>query len=159
MNNLTIGGRGGRDGREFAYYETVAGGMGARPGVEGVGGVHTHMTNSLNTTAEAVEYANPERERAYRLRRGSGGRGAHRGGDGIVREIETLADARMSLLADRRRRAPYGLAGGGDGARGRDSIIRDGRAHRIQAKGSWELRPGDRVRIETPGGGGHGEEE
>ncbi|HVF43881.1 MAG TPA: hydantoinase B/oxoprolinase family protein, partial [Pyrinomonadaceae bacterium] len=156
MNNLTIGGRDERDGREFAYYETVAGGMGARPGVEGVGGVHTHMTNSLNTPAEALEYAYPLRVRAYRLRRGSGGRGLHRGGDGVVREIETLTHARMSLLADRRARAPYGLAGGDCGAKGRDSIIRDGRARRIEAKGSRELRPGDRVRIETPGGGGHG---
>jgi N-methylhydantoinase B len=133
--------------------------MGARPSVDGVGGVHTHMTNSLNTPAEALEYAYPLRVRAYRLRRGSGGRGLHRGGDGIVREIETLTHARMSLLADRRARAPYGLAGGGDGARGRDSIVRDGRARKIEAKGSWELRPGDRVRIETPGGGGHGKEE
>ena len=156
MNNLTIGGRDERKGREFAYYETVAGGMGARPEVEGVGGVHTHMTNSLNTPAEALEYAYPLRVRAYRLRRGSGGRGSHRGGDGVVREIETLTDARMSLLADRRARAPYGLAGGDEGARGRDSLIRDGRARRIEAKGSWDLRPGDRIRVETPGGGGHG---
>jgi N-methylhydantoinase B len=117
------------------------------------------MTNSLNTPAEALEYAYPLRVRAYRLRRGSGGRGLHRGGDGVVREIETLTAARMSLLADRRTRAPYGLAGGGDGAPGRDSIVRDGRARKIEAKGSWELRPGDRVRIETPGGGGHGKEE
>jgi N-methylhydantoinase B len=159
MNNLTIGGRDERGGSEFAYYETVAGGMGARPTADGVGGVHTHMTNSLNTPAEALEYAYPLRVRAYRLRRGSGGRGARRGGDGIVREIETLTRARMSLLADRRARAPYGLAGGGDGARGRDSIIRDGRARKVEAKGSWELRPGDRVRIETPGGGGHGKDE
>jgi N-methylhydantoinase B len=157
MNNLTIGGADPRGG-EFAYYETVAGGMGARPSADGVGGVHTHMTNSLNTPAEALEYAYPLRVRAYRLRRGSGGRGARRGGDGVVREIETLAHARMSLLADRRSRAPYGLSGGGEGAKGRDSIVRDGRARRVEAKGSYELRPGDRVRIETPGGGGHGEE-
>jgi N-methylhydantoinase B len=156
MNNLTIGGIDPRTGREFAYYETVAGGMGARPRFDGVGGVHTHMTNSLNTPAEALEYAYPLRVRTYRLRRGSGGRGARRGGDGVVREIETLAHARMSLLADRRRRAPYGLGGGGDGDAGRDSVIRDGRALKIDAKGSVELRPGDRVRIETPGGGGHG---
>jgi N-methylhydantoinase B len=159
MNNLTIGGHDERSGAEFAYYETVAGGMGARPSVDGVAGVHTHMTNSLNTPAEALEYAYPLRVRAYRLRRGSGGRGAHRGGDGVVREIEMLTHARMSLLADRRALAPYGLAGGGDGARGRDSIVRDGRARKIEAKGSWELRPGDRIRIETPGGGGHGKEE
>jgi N-methylhydantoinase B len=156
MNNLTIGGRDPRTGREFAYYETVAGGMGARPSVDGVGGVHTHMTNSLNTPAEALEYAYPLRVRAYSLRRGSGGRGLHRGGDGVVREIETLTDARMSLLADRRTRAPYGLGGGEDGKTGRDSVIRNGRASRIDAKGSRDLKPGDRVRIETPGGGGHG---
>jgi N-methylhydantoinase B len=156
MNNLTVGGLDPRTGREFAYYETVAGGMGARPGLEGVSGVHTHMTNSLNTPAEALEYAYPLRVRAYRLRRGSGGRGRARGGDGVVREIETLVPARMSLLADRRARAPYGLDGGEDGKPGRDSILREGRARRIEAKGSWELRPGERVRIETPGGGGHG---
>lgn len=156
MNNLTIGGTDPRTGREFAYYETVAGGMGARPSVDGVSGVHTHMTNSLNTPAEALEYAYPLRVRAYRLRRGSGGRGRHRGGDGVVREIETLVPARMSLLADRRTRAPYGLDGGGDGRRGRDSVIRGGRASKLDAKGSRDLNPGDRVRIETPGGGGHG---
>ncbi|PYS77163.1 MAG: 5-oxoprolinase [Acidobacteria bacterium] len=156
MNNLTVGGVDPRTGKEFAYYETVAGGMGARPGVDGVSGVHTHMTNSLNTPAEALEYAYPLRVRAYSLRRGSGGRGARRGGDGVVREIETLAHARMSLLADRRRRAPYGLMGGEDGRTGRDSIVRNRRARRIEAKGSSELQPGDRVRIETPGGGGHG---
>jgi N-methylhydantoinase B len=159
MNNLTIGGRDPRTGREFAYYETVAGGMGARPGGDGVGGVHTHMTNSLNTPAEALEYAYPLRVRAYSLRRGSGGRGRSRGGDGVVRELETLAPARMSLLAERRRLRPYGLEGGGEGEPGRDRIIRGGRARRIDAKGSWELQPGDRVRVETPGGGGHGQEE
>ncbi|HEX8351373.1 MAG TPA: hydantoinase B/oxoprolinase family protein [Pyrinomonadaceae bacterium] len=156
MNNLTVGGTDPRTGRGFAYYETVAGGMGARPGLDGVGGVHTHMTNSLNTPAEALEYAYPLRVRAYSLRRGSGGRGARRGGDGVVREIETLVPARMSLLADRRTRAPYGLAGGEDGEPGRDSLVRDGRASKLDAKGSRDLKPGDRVRIETPGGGGHG---
>jgi N-methylhydantoinase B len=158
MNNLTVGGTDPRTGREFAYYETVAGGMGARPTADGVGGVHTHMTNSLNTPAEALEYAYPLRVRAYSLRRGSGGRGRHRGGDGVVREIETLVPARMSLLADRRTRAPYGLEGGGDGRTGRDAIVRGGRALKLDAKGSRELKPGDRVRIETPGGGGWGSE-
>jgi N-methylhydantoinase B len=156
MNNLTVGGRDPRTGREFAYYETVAGGMGARPRLDGVGGVHTHMTNSLNTPAEALEYAYPLRVRAYSLRRGSGGSGAHRGGDGVVREIEALTEARASLLADRRARAPYGLAGGREGKPGRDAVVRGGRATRIDAKGSFDLQPGDRVRIETPGGGGHG---
>lgn len=157
MNNLTIGGIDPRSGAEFAYYETVAGGMGARPALDGMRAVHTHMTNSLNTPAEALEYAYPLRVRVYRIRKNSGGRGHRRGGDGVVREIETLAPtARMSLLADRRRRAPYGLEGGEEGQIGRDFIVRDGRARAIASKGSWQLEAGDRVRIETPGGGGHG---
>jgi N-methylhydantoinase B len=158
MNNLTIGGIDARTEREFAYYETVAGGMGARPDLDGMSAVHTHMTNSLNTPAEALEYAYPLRVRAYRIRKGSGGKGRQKGGDGVVREIETLVPAHMSLLADRRRRAPYGLDGGGDGRAGRDTIIHRGRAHKIPSKGSRRLEVGDRVRIETPGGGGYGSE-
>jgi len=156
MNNLTIGGIDSRTNQEFAYYETVAGGMGARPLSDGMSAVHTHMTNSLNTPAEALEYAYPLRVRAYRIRKGSGGRGKHKGGDGVVREIETLVPARMSLLSDRRQRAPYGLDGGEDGSTGRDHIIHHGRARAIASKGSWQLEAGDRVRIETPGGGGYG---
>jgi N-methylhydantoinase B len=156
MNNLTIGGIDSRTNQEFAYYETVAGGMGARPNSDGMSAVHTHMTNSLNTPAEALEYAYPLRVRAYRIRKGSGGRGKKKGGDGVVREIETLVPARMSLLSDRRRRAPYGLDGGEDGNAGRDHIIHRGRARAIASKGSWQLEAGDRVRIETPGGGGYG---
>jgi N-methylhydantoinase B len=120
--------------------------------------VHTHMTNSLNTPAEALEYAYPLRVREYSIRRGSGGRGKTRGGDGVVREIETLVPARMSLLSDRRRHAPYGLHGGDKGLRGRDHVIRRGRAQAIASKGSWQLEAGNRVRIETPGGGGYGDE-
>jgi N-methylhydantoinase B len=156
MNNLTIGGTDARNGSEFTYYETIAGGMGARPAHDGMSAVHTHMTNSLNTPVEALEYAYPLRVRAYAVRKNSGGRGKRRGGDGVVREIETLVPARMALLADRRRSAPYGLAGGEDGRAGRDRIVRDGRTRRIDAKGSWKIRAGDRVRIETPGGGGYG---
>jgi N-methylhydantoinase B len=156
MNNLTIGGIDSRNGQEFSYYETVAGGMGARPMLDGMSGVHTHMTNSLNTPAEALEYAYPLRVREYRLRKGSGAEGKQRGGDGVVREIETLVPARMSLLADRRKRQPYGLSGGADGAAGVNVIIRDKRAQKIAAKGSHELKAGDRIRIETPGGGGWG---
>src|SRR4029434_7022870 len=115
MNNLTIGGIDSRSGAEFSYYEPVAGGMAARPALDGMSGVHTHMTNSLNTPAEALEYAYPLRVREYRLRKGSGGRGQQRGGDGVVREIEALVPSRMSLLADRRKRGPYGLQGGSDG--------------------------------------------
>src|ERR1051326_8349665 len=152
MNNLTIGGIDTRSGQEFSYYETVAGGMGARPGADGMSGVHTHMTNSLNTPAEALEYAYPLRVREYRLRQGSGGAGKHRGGDGVVREIELLADARVSVLSDRRVGRPYGLAGGEDGAVGRNQINnRD-----VPGKGSHQLKAGDRIRIETPGGGGWG---
>jgi len=157
MNNLTIGGLDPRTGAEFSYYETVAGGMGARPGQDGMSATHTHMTNSLNTPAEALEYAYPLRVRQYRIRKGSGGKGKHKGGDGAIREIETLAPARMSLLSDRRKRAPYGLQGGADGDVGRALIIRrDGSREELSSKGSWDLRPGDRVRIVTPGGGGFG---
>ena len=156
MNNLTIGGIDPRSGKEFSYYETVAGGMGARPHHDGLSAVHTHMTNSLNTPAEALEYAYPLRVREYRIRKGSGGKGKHRGGDGVIREIETLAAAHMSLLADRRKHGPYGLHGGEDGRPGIAAIISAGSARKIGSKGSWELNAGDRVRIETPGGGGWG---
>src|SRR5688500_13356444 len=152
MNNLTIGGIDKRTGQEFSYYETVAGGMGARPALDGMSGVHTHMTNSLNTPAEALEYAYPLRVCEYRLRSGSGGEGKQRGGDGIVREIETLVPARMSLLSDRRKLPPYGLHGGFDGKPGRNMV----NGQTIAAKGSHELKAGDRIRIETPGGGGWG---
>src|SRR5208282_5063768 len=177
MNNLTIGGidlrsddlrsddlrlgdlRSGepRSGEPFAYYETIAGGMGARCSKDGVSGVHTHMTNSLNTPAEALEYAYPIRLRQYSFRPNSGGAGLHTGGDGIVREIEVLTEAQVTLLADRRSRGPYGLAGGADGAPGRTLIIRrDGSAEEIPGKTSVRLRSGERVRIESPGGGGWG---
>jgi N-methylhydantoinase B len=157
MNNLTMGGIDPRTGAEFSYYETVAGGMGARPALDGMNATHTHMTNSLNTPAEALEYAYPLRVRQYCVRKGSGGRGRQKGGDGATREIETLAHTRMSLLSDRRKRAPYGLQGGADGEPGRAFIVRaNGREERLSAKGSWDLAPGDRVRIETPSGGGWG---
>ncbi len=157
MNNLTIGGIDPRTGSEFSYYETVAGGMGARPAQDGMSATHTHMTNSLNTPAEALEYAYPLRVREYRIRKDSGGKGRRKGGDGAIREIEVLAPARMSLLSDRRKRAPYGLRGGKDGERGRAFIIRrDGTREELISKGSWSLDAGDRVRIETPSGGGFG---
>ena len=157
MNNLTIGGIDPRTGEPFAYYETIAGGMGARPTKPGVSGVHTHMTNSLNTPAEALEYAYPLRVRRYSLRPGSGGSGKYRGGDGIVREIEVLTDAEVTLLAERRTRGPYGLGGGGDGAPGKASIIRqDGSVEELPGKFNVRLRAGERIRIETPGGGGWG---
>ena len=161
MNNLTIGGLFPPDhanaGQPFAYYETVAGGMGARPTQDGISGVHTHMTNSLNTPAEALEYAYPFRVTRYLLRPQSGGGGKYHGGDGIVRELELLCDADVTLLADRRARGPYGLHGGEDGAVGRNLVTRkDGSEFPIPAKGSVRLKRGDRMRIESPGGGGWG---
>jgi len=157
MNNLTMGGVDPGSGDGFAYYETIAGGMGARPSKPGVSGVHTHMTNSLNTPAEALEYAYPLRVRRYSLRAQSGGRGQHHGGDGIIREIEVLTNAEVTLLADRRQRGPYGLAGGGDGTPGRAIVIReDGSSQELPGKFNTRLRKGERIRIETPGGGGWG---
>ncbi len=157
MNNLTIGGIDPRTGEPFAYYETVAGGMGARPAKAGVSGVHTHMTNSLNTPAEALEYAYPLRVWRYSLRPGSGGEGRFRGGDGIVREIEVLTNAEVTLLADRRTRGPYGLGGGGRGAPGKATVIRnDGSSQELPGKFNVRLGAGERIRIETPGGGGWG---
>lgn len=157
MNNLTIGGIDPRTSQPFAYYETIAGGMGARPGKAGVSGVHTHMTNSLNTPAEALEYAYPLRVRKYCLRHGSGGEGTFPGGDGIVREIEVLTDSQVTLLAERRARGPWGLAGGNGGAPGKAFITRaDGSIEAIPGKFSTRLRKGDRITIESPGGGGWG---
>jgi N-methylhydantoinase B len=157
MNNLTIGGIDPRTGEAFAYYETIAGGMGARPTKDGVSGVHTHMTNSLNTPAEALEYAYPLRVRRYALRSGSGGAGRYRGGDGIVREIEVLTDAEVTLLADRRVRGPWGLHGGAEGAAGKATILRaDGSHEKLPGKFNIRLRKGEAIRIESPAGGGWG---
>jgi N-methylhydantoinase B len=157
MNNLTIGGIDPRTGQPFAYYETIAGGMGGRPTKNGVSGVHTHMTNSLNTPAEALEYAYPIRLRRYSFRPGSGGPGLHAGGNGIIREIEVLTDAQVTLLADRRQRGPYGLAGGVDGSPGRTTILRrDGIEEKIPGKASVHMKAGEKIRIESPGGGGWG---
>ena len=135
MNNLTIGGIDPRSGQPFAYYETIAGGMGARPTKDGVSGVHTHMTNSLNTPAEALEYAYPVRLRQYSFRPQSGGLGHHTGGDGIVREIEVLTDSQVTLLADRRARGPYGLAGGANGSPGRTL---DRSSRRLRRRIAWQ---------------------
>lgn len=157
MNNLTIGGIDPRTGEPFAYYETIAGGMGARPDRPGVSGVHTHMTNSLNTPAEALEYAYPLRVTRYSLRKNSGGDGKYKGGDGIIREIELLTNAEVTLLADRRTRGPYGLQGASDGAPGKTQTIHsDGQQEALPGKASVRLKKGDRIRVESPGGGGWG---
>jgi N-methylhydantoinase B len=157
MNNLTIGGIDPRTNEPFAYYETIAGGMGARPTKAGVSGVHTHMTNSLNTPVEALEYAYPLRVHKYSLRRNSGGQGRYRGGDGIIRELEALTNTECTLLSERRRRPPYGLNGGGDGATGKSEVVRKGGSSRtLSGKFNIRLQQGDRIRIETPGGGAWG---
>ncbi|WP_263415441.1 hydantoinase B/oxoprolinase family protein [Terriglobus albidus] len=156
MNNLTIGGVDHRTGKPFAYYETIAGGMGARPTADGISGIHTHMTNSLNTPVEALEYAYPFRVIHYGYRAHSGGEGQYRGGDGIVREIELLAPSTITLLTERRKFAPYGLQGGADGKRG-VSYLRSGETEEeLPAKCSIQAKAGDRIRVETPGGGGWG---
>jgi N-methylhydantoinase B len=156
MNNLTIGGVDPRTGAPFAYYETIAGGMGARPGAHGVSGVHTHMTNSSNTPVEALEYAYPLRVRQYGYRRGSGGEGEFHGGNGIVRAIEMLGEARVTLLTDRRVFRPYGLAGGEEGAAGRSVLIAGAEEKELPGKCSVAVAAGDVIRVETPGGGGWG---
>ena len=156
MNNLTFGGT-GPDGEAFAYYETIGGGMGARPGLDGLSGVQTHMTNTLNTPIEALEHAYPVRVTEYRIRRRSGGAGRSRGGDGLVRELEALVPMTTTIVSERRTLAPYGLDGGEPGKPGRNSVRRGrGRPRPLSGKETVDLEPGDRIRIETPGGGGHG---
>jgi N-methylhydantoinase B len=152
MNNLTLGGIDPRTGQPFAYYETIAGGMGARPSAPGLSAVHTHMTNSLNTPIEALEHFYPFRVRRYGVRRGSGGAGKFRGGEGIIKQIELLADAEVTILSDRRRRGPYGLSGGKAGKPGVNRI----NGKRVASKARLQCRAGDVLTIETPGGGGFG---
>jgi N-methylhydantoinase B len=158
MSNLTIGGIDPRTGEPFTYYETAAGGMGARPTLHGISGVQTHMTNSLNTPVEALEYAYPLRVRRYAYRTGSGGTGQYSGGDGLIREVELLADAQVTLLADRRKFPPYGLEGGEPGANGQASFLAPGDSTPTELPGkcSRQLPAGSILRIETPGGGGWG---
>lgn len=150
MNNVLVG------NDDFAYYETVAGGQGGRPGLPGQSGIHTGMTNTKNTPIESLEAHYPLRIVTYRLRRGSGGDGQYPGGEGIEREIEFLAPATLSLMGERRRLAPWGLNGGESGATGEDWLIRYGDAARLEAKCTVEVEPGDRLRVFTPGGGGWG---
>jgi N-methylhydantoinase B len=158
MNNLTIGGIDPRSGAPYTYYETIAGGLGASPSSAGASGHHAHMTNSLNTPVEALEYSYPFRMIRYALRRGSGGAGLHRGGDGLVREIELLGDAQVTILAERRSLRPWGLAGGEAGAAGATRALVDGVEEVLPAKFTRRMRAGSRLRVESPGGGGWGQE-
>ncbi len=151
MNNLTLG------NADFSYYETLGGGQGACADADGPSGVHVAMSNTLNTPIEALERELPLLVSEYALRRDSGGAGKHRGGDGVVRELEALSDMTFSLIGERRRHAPPGANGGGPGKPGRDTLIgTDGEPRRLPAKMTGRLHAGERLRIETPGGGGYG---
>ena len=153
MNNVLVGGAG------WVYYETIGGGQGGRPGRAGMSGVHTAMTNTLDTPVEALERALPLRVRRYSLRQGSGGVGEYPGGDGIVRELELLEPATVSLVTERRASAPWGLAGGGAGARGRNVLVPAGdeaAARALPDKVTLDVAAGDVIRVETPGGGAWG---
>ncbi|MGA7315516.1 MAG: hydantoinase B/oxoprolinase family protein [Silvibacterium sp.] len=158
MNNVTLGGLDPRTGSAFAYYETIGGGMGGRNGLPGISGVHCHMSNTRNTPIEAIEHYLPVRIRSYGLRRDSGGAGRYPGGEGIVREYEMLTDVSVTLLTERRIGRPYGLQGGSPAGPGRNTLIHsDQSSEQVPGKVRLELHSGDRLRIETPGGGGFGE--
>ncbi|MCB0255544.1 MAG: hydantoinase B/oxoprolinase family protein [Anaerolineae bacterium] len=157
MNNLTVGGWDAERGQPFAYYETTGGGMGARPGKDGVDAIHTHMTNTLNTPVEALEFAYPLRVQRYEIRRGSGGAGRWYGGDGIRRDLELLVDAQVTILSERRVLAPYGLAGGEPGAPGRNVLIQNGQETELPGKVTLAAEAGEVISLETPGGGGWGD--
>jgi 5-oxoprolinase (ATP-hydrolysing) len=151
MNNFTFG------NARYQYYETLCGGAGAGPGFAGASAVHTHMTNSRLTDPEILEQRYPVLVRKFAIRRGSGGAGQWRGGDGVVREIEFLGPMQAAMLSNRRRVAPAGLAGGSPGERGRNYVLRaDGLREELAATVAVELAAGDRFVIETPGGGGYG---
>jgi N-methylhydantoinase B len=156
MNNMTVGGTDPRTGAPFAYYETVGGGMGAGPDADGLSGVHVHMSNTLNTPIEALEHAYPFRITHYSIRRGTGGEGRHRGGDGLRRDLQILAPARVALLTERRSEGPAGAAGGRAGAPGENVLVRGGVEERLPAKATFSVQPGDIVSIRSPGGGGWG---
>ncbi len=153
MTNLAIG---GREPATFAYYETVAGGCGARPGRDGMSATHNHMTNTMNTPVEALEYAYPLRVLEYAVAGGTGGEGEFKGGDGILRRIEVLEKSTVTLLSDRRKRGPYGLSGGEEGKPGEDHLVRRGARERLPSKVELKVEPGDVIEIRTPGGGGLG---
>jgi N-methylhydantoinase B len=146
MNNVTL------SNDRFTYYETIGGGQGACPGANGPSAIHVAMSNTLNTPVEALESELPIRIRELSVRRESGGAGERHGGDGMVREIEALVPMAYALITERRRHAPRGREGGADGAPGRNLL----NGEPLPSKASGDLRPGDRLRIETPGGGGHG---
>lgn len=156
MNNVSIGGFDPVKNTRFAYYETIGGGTGARPNSNGPSAIHSHMTNTYNTPIEALEYAYPLRVNRYEIRRGSGGHGKYHGGDGIRRDILLLTDAHVSLITERRKFSPYGLAGGLAGLPGKNVVIHGDQELSLPSKGTFPLLCGDILSIRTPGGGGYG---
>jgi N-methylhydantoinase B len=156
MNNVTIGGWDNERNQPFTYYETIGGGIGARPDGDGISAMHSHMTNTLNTPVEALEYSYPLQVVRYEIRRGSGGLGRFKGGHGIRRDIRLLGDAQVSLISERRRLQPYGLAGGKAGLSGENYLIRNNVENPLPGKGTFNLNEGDILSIRTPGGGGFG---
>ena len=157
MNNMIIGGHDLSRDKPYVYYETIGGGMGARPEKDGISGIHTHMTNTMNTPVEALEFAFPLRLKRYALRRGSGGDGKQRGGDGLIRDVEFLSPARVTVLSERRRLSPPGYHGGHHGAPGENILLRSGYEEiRLAGKETLDVAPGDILSIRTPGGGGWG---
>jgi N-methylhydantoinase B len=156
MNNVTIGGWDPYREKYYTYYETIGGGTGASSIEDGISAIHSHMTNTLNTPIEALEYAYPLQVIQYGIRFNSGGKGAHRGGDGIVRNIKLLSDAQVTLLTERRTTTPYGLAGGKSGKRGINILIHNSKEKRLPSKGTFHAQKGDVLNMLTPGGGGYG---
>ncbi|MFQ5963446.1 MAG: hydantoinase B/oxoprolinase family protein [Candidatus Scalinduaceae bacterium] len=156
MNNIAIGGYDKLRRQHYSYYETIAGGMGARPNIDGLSAIHTHMTNTMNTPIEAIEHNYPFRIKRYQIRTNSGGIGKYRGGNGIVRDYEILQGATVTILSDRRRYAPYGLKGGNKGKVGQNILISKGKKHNLPSKVTIRARKGDVISILTPGGGGYG---
>ncbi len=157
MNNVAFGGFDPQRNEPFAYYETIGGGMGASATKPGLDGVHTHMTNSLNTPLEALENYLPILIRRYAFRQRSGGQGRHRGGDGIIREYEFTVPTQITIMSERRRFSPYGLQGGSQGKKGKNILIRGKTKIRLKSTANIKAKPGDRLLIETPGGGGYGQ--
>jgi N-methylhydantoinase B len=156
MNNIAIGRDKDSVSPEFSYYETIGGGMGARPTMDGLSGIQTHMTNTMNTPIEALEHAYPLCIDQYALRKHSGGKGLHKGGDGIIRSYRFLEKAHVSLLTERRKLAPYGLAGGDDGRPGQNILTHKKKSKRLKGKVMFKAEPGDQLKIMSPGGGGWG---
>ncbi len=156
MSNVTFGGKSPKTGENFAYYETIAGGMGARYGLNGVSAVQTHMTNTLNTPIEAIERELPVMIQSYSIRKRSGGKGQYVGGNGIVREYKFLTGAVSSIITERRKHAPYGIEGGAKAKKGKNILVNNKGSNTLPPKSIFTIKKGSILRIETPGGGGWG---